>query len=238
MKPPLFQCKTTSSCSLFALVKCPSPSLLQASFSYWEAAQRFPRAFSSPARTITTLLAGLHQRDASAFWSFLQLSYRPSWAAMSFLAGSPRAGCSALGGVSPEWSRRVESAPMTCWPWCFWCSPGYSLLSGLPVHIPGYNSVLNAPPPSSPSLPGCSPSSHCPACIHTWDCPNLGAGPCTWLCWISWGLYIIQWELTKLPWLQPDEQLLLSCKHTSEAKGLTFLIVYIILILLPSLWCI
>jgi len=33
-----------------------------------------------------------------------------------------------------------------------------------------------------PSRQGCSHTILCPACICAWDCPNPGAGTCTWPC--------------------------------------------------------
>ena len=71
-------------------------------------------------------------------------------------AEGSRAGCSSLGGVSPECSRGAESPPLFCWPCFFWCSPGYGWASGLRSHIIGSCQAFLPPVSPSPSPQGCS----------------------------------------------------------------------------------
>lgn len=103
--------------------------------------------------------------------------------------------------------------------------------------IPGYNSVLHAPPPSSPSLPGFfRPVIALPLSmfvITPTQVKNVALG------FVEFHNICPSFSANSQKYLDCNlTQLLLGCKHKSETQGLTFLIVYIILILLPSLWCI
>lgn len=68
-----------------------------------------------------------------------------------------------------------QSPPLTCWMKLFWCSPEWSWLSGLQVHIDGSCPTFHPPEPLSPSPQGCSPWVLLLVCIHAWDCPDPGA---------------------------------------------------------------
>ena len=100
-------------------------------------------------------------------------------------AESSRAGRTTPGEISWEQSRGAESPRLTCWPH-FSCSPGYSWPFGLWAHVAGSCSASCQPVPPNPSPQGYSQSILCPDCFWAWDCPNPGAGPCTWPCWTSW----------------------------------------------------
>lgn len=69
----------------------------------------------------------------------------------------------------------TESAPLTCWPRFFGCSPGYNWLSGLWGHIA--NSCPAHHPPVPPRLfqQGCAQSFPPPACTDSEDCLELDA---------------------------------------------------------------
>jgi len=75
----------------------------------------------------------------------------PTGPGLSCAEGS-RAICRTPSGVSPEWSRGIESPPSTCWPRCWTSSPGDSWLSGLRAHIGGSCPAFHPPAPTSPSL--------------------------------------------------------------------------------------
>ena len=83
-----------------------------------------PRTFSSAGWTASILSAWPHSRGTPSLWP------APTAPCLS-CAGGSRAGCRTPGGVSREQSRGAESPPLTCWPRCFWCSPGYGWPSGL-----------------------------------------------------------------------------------------------------------
>jgi len=56
---------------------------------------------------------------------------------------------------SHQHSRGAGSLPWTCWPCFFWCSPGYSLLSGLWGHIAGSCPACHPPVPPRPFWHSC-----------------------------------------------------------------------------------
>ena len=78
------------------------------------------------------------------------------------------------------------SPPSICWPHFFWCSPGYSWLSGLQGHT-----ADSCPDCHSPVSPGSSQQSyaiflHAPACTDSRCCHNPGARPFSSICQTSW----------------------------------------------------
>ena len=92
-------------------------------------------------------------------------------------AGGSRAGHRTPGGVSPERNRGAESPPSTCWPCCWWCSPGHSWPSGLRAHIVGSCPIFYPPLPPSLSPQGCSPAGPSQARTGARGCSSPGAGP-------------------------------------------------------------
>jgi len=129
------------------VIPCPNTKLLKRvppRFSYRiplnteRLQQGLPRAFCSPGWTTSTFLACLHRRGAPVLWLSLRSPSRPGPAGPchSYAAG-PRAECSAPGGVSHEWIRVGQSPPLTCCSHFFWCSLGYSWLSGRQAHTGG-----------------------------------------------------------------------------------------------------
>lgn len=87
--------------------------------------------------------------------------------------------------VATERSRGRESPPLIYWSHFFWCTSGYSWLSGLQKHIAWscWASHQLTPPSTSPQ--GCFQSILHPGCICAWHCPNWRAGLCPWPCWSS-----------------------------------------------------
>ena len=68
--------------------------------------------------------------------------------------------CPVLGAPEPDTglqmgsdqSRVAESPPSTCWPPCFWCSPGYNWLSGLQEDIDEYCYGIQRPSATAVSV--------------------------------------------------------------------------------------
>ena len=107
----------------------------------------------------TQLSAFPYRSAVPALWSFLWPSSGPAPTGPCLsCAGGSRAGCKTPAGVSQVQSRGVESPPSTCWPHCFWCSPGCDWLSELRVYIASSCPILHTPISSSPSLQCCSQS--------------------------------------------------------------------------------
>ena len=128
-----------------------------------------------------------HPFGSSPWIILVALLWTHSNISMSFLSWGPQGWTQTQSGVSQEQSREREPPRLTCWPCFFWWSPGYGCLSRVQVHIARSCWASRQPVCSSPSPQGCSQSILHPACICAWDCPNSGAGHCTWPCWTSWG---------------------------------------------------
>jgi len=170
------------------LLESLSPSFLYVPFRYWKAAIRCPCSLLSFRLNSSNSLSLFSKRGSPALGLFFWPSSGPApTVPCVFCAEGSRAGHRTPGGVSPEQSRGTESPPSTCWPLCFWCSPGCGWPSGLWAHIVGSCLAFHPPVPPSPSPQGCSQSLHPPAFIDTRDCPNPNAGPYIWPCWTSWG---------------------------------------------------
>lgn len=87
----------------------------------------------------------------SSFWA----STGCTWAGPcpSYIGGSDR---NTIFQMGSHW-RGVEGSPLlTCWPFFFWCIPGYNCLSGLWAHPAGSYSVFHPP-----VLLRCSPQGCC-----------------------------------------------------------------------------
>lgn len=68
-------------------------------------------------------------------------------------------------------------------------SPAHGWLSGLQSHIANSCPIFHLPGPWSPSLEGCSQSTHPSACAGAVDWTETGAALCTWPCWTPWCLH-------------------------------------------------
>jgi len=113
--------------------------------------------------------------------------------------------------ASPVQSRKAESPP---WTMLLLMQPRIWLLSGLWGHITGSCSASNPPVPVSSFQQSCAQCFHPLACICCGGCLNPGTGPCTWICWTSWGspgptvhvcletLYLRSQDISYQPWLQ------------------------------------
>ncbi|NWZ89620.1 F120B protein, partial [Nesospiza acunhae] len=117
-------------------------------------------------------------------------------------AGDVRAGHSTPGRVSPKQSRQGESPSLPCWSRCLGCSPGFSWLSGLLVHVAGQahrSSCLlsNTPKPFLELLSIRSPSS-----LYLWS------GLLRPSCWILYSALLklvrfAQAHVSRFLWMDP-----------------------------------
>ena len=116
-------------------------------FKYWKATTRSLRSV-----LISRLSAFPHRRGVPALWPFLWPFWTHSHRSVFFLCWGVRSWTedSRWGLTRAEQRGRIPP-PLTCWPRCFWCSPGYGWLSGLQAHTAGSYSVYYPPEPRSPS---------------------------------------------------------------------------------------
>lgn len=102
---------------------------------------------------------------------------------VSFLCWASQSWSSTPGGISWQWSRGKESAPLTCWPHCSGCSPGSSCADLWALFYP--------PVPPSPSQWGWSQFLPPPDCTDTGNRPDPSSGLCTWPCLTSWDSHVL-----------------------------------------------
>lgn len=95
-------------------------------------------------------------------------------------------------------SRGGESSPSPCCLHCFGCSPGCGLAPGLQMHI-AVSCGASYQPTLPSSLQGCSQSVLHPACICTWNCPDM----CRILHWASLNFIRTSWTHVSSLWRSP-----------------------------------
>ena len=152
-------------------------------FSYWKVAVRslWSLLFSRLNNPNSLSLSSQQRGSSPQIIAGASSGPAPTAPGLPYAEGSS-AGCRPPRGVSPEQSRRAEPPCLTCWPCCFWCSPGHGWPSGLPAHIAGSRWASHPPVPPRPSPQGCSLSILLPAWIFARDFSDSCAGPCTWSC--------------------------------------------------------